>query len=505
MNANIYAQFKFSQHKEKPLFILEHNKILTYADIDRRVAQFCQVFQNLGLKPGDRVLQNSEKSIDAFCVYLASLRFGTIYVPLNPAFQRDELSYFIEDTKASLFICSLEQRETIEELILGKKYFVIVETLGEEGQGSLQEKAKDLERSFEIQFQSNDSAACILYTSGTTGRPKGAILSHQNLFSNALELKHLWDFKHSDVLLHALPIFHCHGLFFASHTVLLSGAAMIFLPKFEVDSIIKKLDQSTVFMGVPTYYTRLLENADFNRDRTQTIRLFVSGSAPLSEQTFTQFEEKIGHRILERYGMTETGINTSNPLQATRIPGSVGKALSGTQLRIMNEEGEPLKNNEIGEIQVKSDAVFKNYWKKEHEHASFFTADEYFKTGDLGFIDHNDYLYIVGRAKDLIISGGLNIYPKEIEIALDQLEGIQGSAVIGLPHPDFGEAVTAVVIAQEQTNEYQDFVIKELKKSLASYKVPKKIIFTDTLSKNVMGKVQKNILREQYANLYVEK
>ena len=503
MNQNIYAHFLFEQYADKPLIHLQDGSVFTYEMINHRVAQFCHFFKSIGLNANQRIAVQTEKCIDAFCVYLASLRYGTIYIPLNPAFQRDELAYFIEDAEPTLFVCSPENESQIQDIVQHTNLTLSIETLSENNMGSIQLKANAFDINFATAIKSGNDIACILYTSGTTGKPKGAMLSHKNLRSNGLALIHAWQFKDTDTLLHMLPIFHCHGLFFACHCVLLSGADMFFLPKLDIDLALDFMPKSTVLMGVPTYYTRLLADARFTQSVTVNMRLFISGSAPLLEKTFYEFESRTGQSILERYGMTETGINTSNPLLKDRIPGSVGLSLENQTIRIVNVDNIELQHGEIGNIQVKGDNVFLGYWNKQDKTDESFTVDGYFKTGDIGFINKdNNYIYIIGRANDMIITGGLNVYPKEIESVIDKIDGVKESAVIGLPHADFGEAVTAVIVKNADVDLDKNSIINHVKSSLANYKVPKEIIYCDNLPRNTMGKVQKNYLQKVYVDFY---
>jgi malonyl-CoA/methylmalonyl-CoA synthetase len=374
-----------------------------------------------------------------------------------------------------------------------------VYSLDADGQGTLTEACRPVDGDYDVRDVAPDDTAVLLYTSGTTGRPKGAMLTHANLATNALALHRAWGWRPDDVLLHALPLFHIHGLFVACHCVLLNGTRMILLPKFDVAAVMQSLPRATVFMGVPTFYTRLLANQDFGRETCRHMRLFTSGSAPLLTQTFEEFRARTGHEILERYGMTETGMNTSNPLDGPRRPGTVGRPLPGVSLRIVNDSDETLPTGEVGQIQVKGANVFKGYWRQPEKTAEEFTADGYFRTGDLARLNDDGYVSIVGRAKDLIISGGLNIYPREIESYLDKIDGLLESAVIGVPHPDFGEAVIAVVVRNpEGANLTEAGVITALKNRIAGFKVPKRVFFVPELPRNTMGKVQKNLLRERY-------
>ena len=504
MNANIYSHFKFTTARNNPLFQLNDGTDISYHEIDKKVAQYCNFFRQLNLKQGDRIVQQTEKCIDALCVYLASLRFGTIYIPLNLAFKREELAYFIEDAKPALFVCDPSKAQAIETLAGELNMTFAIETLSANkyGTGSIQLKVKTFAPHFNTTIKSKDDIACILYTSGTTGKPKGAMLSHQNLRSNGLVLKDFWQFNEVDTLLHVLPIFHCHGLFFACHCVLLSGASMIFLPKFDIDLTIQYLPKSTVMMGVPTYYTRLLNDTRFTQNLAKNMRLFTSGSAPLLEKTSYEFEAKIGQRILERYGMTETGINTSNPFNGDRQPGSVGVPLPSVNLKIVDNDDIELPVDQPGHIQIKGNNVFNGYWKKPDQTNAVFTSEGYFRTGDIGIRSEQNYISIVGREKDMIITGGMNVYPKEIERIINKIAGVKESAVIGLPHEDFGEAVTAIVVLNESACVDSNAITITIKNALANYKVPKKILFVERLPRNTMGKVQKISLRNKYVALF---
>jgi malonyl-CoA/methylmalonyl-CoA synthetase len=410
------------------------------------------------------------------------------------------MEYFIGDAQPSIVVCRPQAEEMISTLAIaaGCKH---VFTMDENGGGSLMDAIREVPAQFQtVQVEANELAA-ILYTSGTTGRSKGAMLSHKNLASNVRVLHNYWGFKPDDVLLHTLPIFHIHGLFVAANLTLYNGSKMFFLKKFDSSQVIDYIEQSTMFMGVPTYYVRLLTEQKFDKTLCRNMRLFVSGSAPLLPETFASFKQKTGHTILERYGMSETGMNTSNPLNGERKGGTVGLPLPGTSLRIADEKNAPLPAGEIGGIQVKGDNVFSGYWRMPEKTREEFTDDGYFKTGDVGKVDEQGYVSIVGRSKDLVISGGYNVYPKEIEELIDAMTGVVESAVIGVPHPDFGEAVTAVVVKKKDANELTDAsIIQALKKEIANYKVPKKVFFVEDLPRNAMGKVQKNVLREKYKN-----
>ena len=471
-------------------------RVLTYAGLRALSAQLAHALLALGVKPGDRVAAQVEKSPEAIALYLACVRAGAVWLPLNTAYTRSELAYFVEDSEPALFVAAPGR----EDMVTG----VPVATLGTDGRsGSLMELAAQQPALFDDVLRGPDDLAAILYTSGTTGRSKGAMLSHENLASNARTLARLWQFTDRDVLLHALPIYHTHGLFVATNSVLMSGAAMLFLPKPDMDDMFRLMPQATVMMGVPTFYTRLLADARLTRAATKHMRLFVSGSAPLLSETHRDWQERTGHAILERYGMTETNMNTSNPYDGARVAGTVGPPLPGVEIRITDPEtGQPLAGGGIGMIEVRGPNVFKGYWRMPEKTVAEFRADGFFVTGDLGVIDANGYVAIVGRGKDLVISGGFNVYPKEVESEIDALPGVVESAVIGVAHPDFGEGVTAVVAKKADVALTEAGVIGVLKDRLAAYKLPKRVLFVEDLPRNAMGKVQKALLRETYKDLY---
>jgi malonyl-CoA/methylmalonyl-CoA synthetase len=469
----------------------------TWADLEQSSAKIANLFKSLKIAPGSRVAVQVEKSPEAVMLYLATLRAGLVFVPLNSAYQSSELDYFIGNAKPAIVICSPSNSAWITPLTKAHKVQQLY-TLGEKRDGSLLKAAAACSDRHNCVLRSGEDLAAILYTSGTTGRSKGAMLSHNNLYSNALVLKKSWGWRKADVLLHALPIFHVHGLFVALHGALLSGSKMLWLNKFDPTVVLQNIERASVFMGVPTMYVRLLDNPKFTSRVTRNMRLFVSGSAPLLTETFKQFETTTGKRILERYGMSETIMLTSNPLDGERIAGTVGAALPGLQLRVVASD-KPTQTDEIGDIQVKGLSVFSGYWQMPEKTAEEFTTDGYFKTGDVGKVDSNGYVSIVGRSKDLIISGGFNVYPKEIESILDAIDGVAESAVIGVPHRDFGEAVTAVVVAKAGAKLDEAAIIASLKQSIANFKVPKRIHVVAELPRNTMGKVQKNILRDQFS------
>lgn len=497
MNHNLYAIFaaRFSRTPDKSCLILTDGRAWTYDDVERASARMANLLVALGLRRGDRVAAQVDKSPEALVLYLASLRAGTVFLPLNPAYRQQEVEHFLNDAQPGLFVCRPQLRDAAPAREGGVPHTL---TLDEHGRGSLVDLAARQPDVFDTTPSRPDDLAAILYTSGTTGRSKGAMLSHRNLLSNAEALVREWRFGADDVLLHMLPIFHIHGLFVACHCTLLAGSAMLFEPRFDVLRAIELLPQATVFMGVPTYYTRLLAEPGFTRKCTKGIRLFVSGSAPLLGETFNAFAQRTGQRILERYGMTEGGMYTSNPYAGDRRCGSVGPALPGVSVRVVDDSGETCAAGTAGHIQVCGENVFSAYWRMPEKTLEEFTADGYFRTGDIGHFDGDGYLYISGRARDLIITGGLNVYPKEIEDVIDALPGINESAVIGLPHADFGEAVTAVVVGDKKTAS-EASVIAAVREKLAGFKVPKRVIFVDDLPRNAMGKIQKSVLRGKYA------
>ena len=476
---------------------------ISYGDLMARAGQMANVLVSRGVKPGDRVAAQTEKSVAALVLYLAAVRAGAVYLPLNTAYTLNELEYFIGDAEPSLVVCDPSKAEGIGPI--AAKVGAKVETLGADGQGSLTQAAASVTAEFETVDRANDDLAAILYTSGTTGRSKGAMLTHDNLASNSLSLVDYWRFTDKDVLIHALPIYHTHGLFVASNVTLFARASMIFLPKLDPDLIIRLMARATVMMGVPTFYTRLLQSPALTKESTRHMRLFVSGSAPLLADTHREWFTRTGHAVLERYGMTETNMNTSNPYDGDRVPGAVGFALPGVSVRVTDSEtGKTLGPDNIGMIEVKGPNVFKGYWRMPEKTKAEFRDDGFFITGDLGKIDGRGYVHILGRGKDLVISGGFNVYPKEIESEIDAMPGVIESAVIGVPHADFGEGVTAVLVCDKGAAVDEASVLKALDGRLAKFKMPKRVIVVDELPRNAMGKVQKNILRDTYAKIYVK-
>jgi malonyl-CoA/methylmalonyl-CoA synthetase len=460
---------------------------------------------SLGVQPGDRVAVQVEKSAEAVFLYIACLRMGAVFVPINVANTANEVEYFLRDSRPAVAVVRPQDR-AIVEAVARNAGAAAVETMGVDSDGSLCDLAA---RSAEFQAPAEMKPTClaaIIYTSGTTGRSKGAMLTRDNLASNAAVLVDAWRFSPQDVLLHTLPLFHIHGLFVALNTVLASGSSLLLLPKFDAAQTLDYLLQATVYMGVPTHYTRLLQLENLNRETTATARLFVSGSAPLLADTHREFQQRTGHVILERYGMSETMMNASNPYEGVRLAGSVGPPLQGISMRVANAETAAVEHaaDVIGTLEVKGPNVFAGYWHDEEKTRSEFTTDGWFKTGDVGRIDKNGYVHIVGRAKDLVISGGYNVYPKEVESELDALEGVLESAVFGVPHPDFGEGVTAAVVAKEGVRLSEVEIIDRVKGRLARYKVPKRILIVAELPRNAMGKVQKNALRRMFAAIYAD-
>jgi malonyl-CoA/methylmalonyl-CoA synthetase len=503
MNANLFDRLERSiVNRTRAAFISPTGETISYADLIALSGRLANVLVTRGIEPGDRVAVQAEKSVPALVLYLATVRAGAVYLPLNTAYTLAELEYFISDAEPSFVVCDPGKREGIEQL--AAKVGAAVEALDAEGRGTLMVAAANAPEAFATVERAGDDLAAILYTSGTTGRSKGAMLTHDNLVSNALTLKEVWRFTDEDVLIHALPIYHTHGLFVASNVTLFSGASMIFLPKFDADEILGLMSRATALMGVPTFYVRLLQHPRLSKETTSGMRLFVSGSAPLLADTHREWSARTGHAILERYGMTETNMNTSNPYDGDRVPGAVGLPLPGVSARITDPDtGAELATNEIGMIEVKGPNVFKGYWRMPEKTASEFRPDGFFITGDLGKIDERGYVHILGRGKDLVITGGFNVYPKEIEDEIDAIPGVFESAVIGVPHKDFGEGVTAVVVRSKGAAVDEKAILAALEGRLAKFKLPKRVVFVEDLPRNTMGKVQKNVLRGTFADLYL--
>ncbi|MFZ2389183.1 MAG: malonyl-CoA synthase [Polaromonas sp.] len=503
-NQNLFAALRAAFPAALDEVAIEADNGLTYSwrDLERSTAMMANLLQSLNLPEGSRVAVQVEKSVEAMVLYLATLRAGYVFLPLNTAYQRSEIEYFIGNAEPAVVVCSSKNFGWVSKIAFTAGTQNVF-TLDADRRGSLLDRAAHCSDQHEVAIKQADDLAAILYTSGTTGRSKGAMLSHGNLLSNALVLKDYWGWKKGDVLIHALPIFHVHGLFVAIHGALINGSKMIWLSKFDPKLVVEKLPEATVFMGVPTLYVRLLAEPGLNREACRNMRLFIAGSAPLLIETFNEWKDRTGHTILERYGMSETAMLTSNPYQGgERRGGTVGFALPGVSLRVQSEEGQPLPVGEIGGIQVKGPNVFKGYWRMPEKTAEEFTADGYFKTGDVGKIDERGYITIVGRSKDLIISGGYNVYPAEIEGYINEMPGVAESALVGVPHPDFGEAGVAVVIPKPGITLDADRIVAELKSKLANFKIPKQCFLVSELPRNTMGKVQKNLLRDQYKALF---
>ena len=487
--------------REDAVLIRPDGTTVSGAELYQRSGQIANLLVEAGVKPGHRVAMQATKSVEALTLYLACIRAGALFLPLNTAYTAAELEYFLGDAEPTVAVCDPSDAEVLGPIAapMGVTLF----TLGAGGDGTLTERAAGQSAAFSDAERAPDDLAAILYTSGTTGRSKGAMLSHDNLLSNAESLSEAWRFSAEDTLLHALPIFHAHGLFVAVNVLLRVGGRMIFLPKFDTDTVLSWLPKATSMMGVPTFYTRLLGDARFDRDLVAHMRLFISGSAPLLAETHEAFEERTGHGILERYGMTETTMSTSNPYEGARKAGTVGLPLPRVEARIVDaESGESLPQGEVGILEVRGPNVFKGYWRMPEKTAEEFREDGFFITGDIERIDTDGYITIVGRAKDLVISGGYNVYPKEVEIEIDEMEGVLESAVIGAPHPDFGEAVVAVVVPEAGASLDGDEIRTTLQGKLAKFKCPKAVFMVDELPRNTMGKVQKNILRDNYATYF---
>jgi len=494
VNANLYDLFErhFPDALEQPFLIVPHASAVSYGDLAAMSARMAHALTAAGCTPGDRVAVQVDKHWHVLALYLACLRAGLVYLPLNTAYQKSELAYFFADAKPRVIVCNNDHLGIVAALGGDATVLTIEEAV---------DRARTCEAGFATVHRAPDDLATILYTSGTTGRSKGAMITHRNLASNATTLVDAWGFTRDDVLLHALPIFHVHGLFVATHCALLAGARMVWLPKFDAHEVVSLLPRATVMMGVPTFYTRLLSEPSFTRDACSSIRLFVSGSAPLLAETFEAFRERTGHAILERYGMTEAGMITSNPLAGPRVGGTVGKPLHGIDVRVVDDRGETVGPGVIGDVQVRGPNIFAGYWQMPDKTREEFTVDGYFKTGDVGEwvpdAPAHGYLRLVGRAKDLIICGGLNVYPKEIEERIDQMDGVVESAVVAMPDPDFGEVVAAFVVRKPGCSLSGTDIIKRLKAEIAAFKVPKRVEFADALPRNAMGKVQKAALREK--------
>ena len=499
VKGNLYTSYKegFKNNLEGQFLYDDKGLNVTYRELDSETAKLANGLKELGLSEGDRVTVQVDKCIEMVYLYLACVRSNIIFHPLNPAYKEKELSYFLDDAKPSLFISNEETISSISDLSLEHSIDHLF-VLNNDGSGNFSDISTSEDNYITVACSEDDIAA-LLYSSGTTGKPKGIMLSHGNISSNAESLVKAWGFQESDCLLHALPIYHVHGLFVALGCVFMTGSKLKWLESFDADVVLKSIPECTVMMGVPTYYTRLLKRDLLDSKLTEGIRLFISGSAPLLEETFNEFNQRTNHQILERYGMTETNMNTSNPLKGNRKPGTVGLPLEDVQVRVVDEENNLLSQGEIGNLQIKGPNVFKGYWEMPEKTKEDFSKDGFFNTGDKGLIDEGGYVSIIGRSKDMIISGGLNVYPKEIESLIDKIEGVLESAVIGLSDEDLGEKVVAVIVSEESKTLDEKKVISEIKDQLAGFKAPKEVKFIDQLPRNAMGKVQKNILRETFS------
>jgi malonyl-CoA/methylmalonyl-CoA synthetase len=510
MNQNLYAALREAFPADLDATAIETAdgpgapRYYTWGDLERGTAMIANLLASLGLPEGARVAVQTEKSVEALMLYLAVLRAGYVYLPLNTAYQSSEIEYFVGNAEPSVVVCAGKNFSWISRIAFAAGTHHVF-TLDEDRDGSLLQRAAHQSDRFETVVRAADDLAAILYTSGTTGRSKGAMLTHGNMLSNARVLKEYWGWVPGDVLIHALPIFHVHGLFVASHGALLNGSKMIWFSRFDPKATIARFAEATVFMGVPTLYVRLLAEPALTVEACRHMRLFVAGSAPLLPETFDAFRTRTGHTIVERYGMSETVMLCSNPYHARhgeRRAGTVGKPLPGVQLRIHDDKGRPVRAGEIGGIEVKGPNVFKGYWRMPEKTAEEFTPDLWFRTGDVGKVDESGTVTIVGRSKDLIISGGYNVYPAEVEGYLNEMDGVAESAVVGVPHPDFGEGVIAVVVPRPGAALQPAGLIAALKSKIANFKIPKHLFVVDELPRNTMGKVQKNLLREQHRGLF---
>jgi len=487
-------------NRDAPFLTIPGGRQWTYGEVDTLSAKMAGALLAAGARSGDRIAVQIEKSAENVALYLAALRSGLVYTPLNTAYTKDEISYFLGDGKPAIFVCDPARKKALGP-VATKAGCAAIFTLSANGAGSLIDDAHSAPSFDDCVTRHGDDLAAVLYTSGTTGRSKGAMLSHDNLSSNAITLHRLWGFEQGDVLLHALPIFHVHGLFVALHTAMLNGSEILLLPKFEPAAIRTAMAQASIMMGVPTFYSRLLADDEFTKKTCAHMRLFISGSAPLTEETHKAFSERTSHEILERYGMSEAGMITSNPLEGRRLSGSVGYALPDVDIRVTNDGGGLASTNDPGAVEIRGPNVFKGYWRMPEKTVEEFTDDGWFKTGDIGVLTEDGRLSLVGREKDLIIAGGYNIYPKEVESILDAITGVSESAVIGIPHPDMGEGVVAILTAASE-NAVSDETLRKAMSSLARFKRPREFFWIDTLPRNAMGKVQKQLLRKKFAAVF---
>ncbi len=507
-SGNPFYDKLLAAHSEdkRPFLLTPGGAHISYGEAHARTLVLAGYLQQCGVKPGDRVAVQTAKSDQALLLYLACMTAGAVYLPLNTAYTPNELNFFLNDARPTLFVC--DPRLDLGTLQFAPTAHPLVARLNPQGEFQWPDAANIADAApCRPQPREPSDLAAILYTSGTTGRSKGAMLSYGNLLSNATTLVQAWEFNEQDSLLHALPIFHTHGLFVATNVCIAAGARILLLPRFDPEAVLRALPQCSVMMGVPTFYTRLLDHVGFNAASAAGMRLFISGSAPLLRETHQAFESRCGHRILERYGMTETNMLTSNPYRGERRPGTVGPPLPGVDVKVVNPEtGIPLPAGETGSIEVRGTNVFSGYWQLPEKTAEEFRPDGFFITGDLGYFDDDGYVVIIGRGKDLVITGGFNVYPKEVEDIINAADDVLESAVIGLPHPDFGEAVTALVVLARNiagnTSAIERVLEDSLEQALANYKRPKRLLFVPGLPRNTMGKVQKNLLRTEYATLF---
>ncbi len=504
MSDNLYLLFRDRFPEDAGAVFLEHDRRnLLFSELDELSAKYAAVLKQQGVTPGDRVLVQVDKSPESVILYLACLRAGSVFLPINTAYTASEIDFLVGDSRPTVIVCRPTAHEALTPIANSHKVSNLL-TLGADGTGTLVAQAADIAPDNDVVSRGADDIAAILYTSGTTGKPKGAMISHGNLASNAITIHDYWGWVPGDVLLHVLPIFHVHGLFVALHCALLNGSKTIFLDAFDVERVLAELPRSTVMMGVPTFYTRLLEEPRFGRDCCANMRLFLAGSAPLLSETFDEFEQRTGHTILERYGMTEAGMITSNPYDGERLAGTVGYALPGVEARVADAEGIAMPAGEPGVLEIRGPNLFKGYWGLPDKTAEEFRDDGFFITGDVATMAGDGRIAIVGRAKDLVITGGYNVYPKEIEAEIDALPGVKESAVIGVPHPDFGEGVTAIVVRDDSAPVTAGTIKEFLGGKVAKFKQPKSVIFVTELPRNTMGKVQKQALRSDYADLYAK-
>jgi malonyl-CoA/methylmalonyl-CoA synthetase len=484
-------------HLDRPFAIGPNGEVLTYGDMFTRTARYANLLVARGGRPGDRVLVKAEKSLEIILLYLACMRAGLVFLPVNPSFKEEETAHIVHDAEPAIVICAADQFAMMRRLAPACAILTL-----DHGKGSISSDAEQFSAEFVAFDTRSESLAVILYTSGTTGRPKGAMLTHRNILSNGRSLSRHWQFGAQDVLLHCLPLFHSHGLFVSLSCSLLSGSAVLLCTRFDVDQVLDLLPKCTVFMGVPTMYVRMANSDKLDREQSKSIRLFASGSAALLPEIFERFRARAGKSIVERYGMTETGINSSNPIQGERRAGSVGMALPDVSIKIVGSAGEELSRGETGAVHVRGPHVFAGYWRKPEQSSEVLQQNGWFNTGDLGRMDQAGYLCLVGREKDLIISGGYNVYPLEVESVIDRLECVLESTVIGLPHADYGEAVTAIVVERRRRDLSEAAVLNHVREQLAGYKVPKRVLFLDSLPRNDLGKIEKKILRLRFTNLY---